>query len=241
MGRARSPRRDEALRQFIKSNGQMMPKEIAELLNVPSDRIRKWKLEDKWDEVLAMPAEMRNIPKKKGPPYGSKNALGNKGGRGGPFGNQNAKGHGCKKGNTNGQITGEYTKICLATLTPEEKDIFFGIDEDPLKIISDNIRLLMIRERRMLINLEDLKKQKEVVEIDEHMVLKKGDDVKNPSIKEMTKRRRLLIDKIIACEDAITRVQEQLMRTIERQQKLINDMQEKATAVTNNITFSFER
>ena len=93
----------------------------------------------------------------------------------------------------------------------------------------------------MLINLEDLKKQKEVVEIDEHMVLKKGDDVKNPSIKEMTKRRRLLIDKIIACEDAITRVQEQLMRTIERQQKLINDMQEKATGVTNNITFSFER
>ena len=93
----------------------------------------------------------------------------------------------------------------------------------------------------MLINLEVLKKQKEVVEIDEHMVLKKGDDVKNPSIKEMTKRRRLLIDKIIACEDAITRVQEQLMRTIERQQKLINDMQEKATGVTNNITFSFER
>ena len=241
MGRKRSPRRDEALRRYAQSNGALKPKEIGDLLGVPADRIRKWKLEDKWDEILAQHPANRNISKHIGAPYGNKNALGNRGGKGGPYGNKNAVGKGAAKGNTNGQTTGEYTRICLETLTQEEKDIFFGIKEDPLKIISDNIRLLMIRERRMLFNLEDLKKQKEVVEIDEHIVLRKGDDPANPSVREVTKRKRLLIDKIIACEDAITRVQEQLMKTIERQQKMLTEMQEKATGTTNSITFSFKR
>ncbi len=241
MPRKRSPRRDEALRRYLQSKGKMRPKEIGDLLGVPADRIRKWKMEDKWDEVLTMHPDGIKPVKHIGAPYGNKNALGNRGGKGGPYGNKNALGHVGVKGNTNSQITGEYANICLETLTQEEKDIFFGIKEDPLKIISDNIRLLMIRQRRMLFNLEELKKQKEVVEIDEHIVLRKGDDPSNPSVREVTKRKRLLIDKIIACEDAITRVQEQLMKTIERQQKMLADMQEKATGTTNTITFSFKR
>ena len=241
MGRKRSPRRDEALRRYVQSKGTLNSREISDQLGVSADRVRKWKMEDKWDDILAQHPENKDMGKHIGAPYGNKNALGNRGGKGGPYGNKNAAGKGGAKGNTNGQTTGEYTKICLETLTQEEREIFFGIKEDPLKIISDNIRLLMIRERRMLFNLEDLKKQKEVVEIDEHIVLRKGDDPANPSVREVTKRKRLLIDKIIACEDAITRVQEQLMKTIERQQKMLAEMQEKATGTANSITFSFKR
>lgn len=241
MGRKKGPRRDEALRQYVKSNGEMTVSQIATFLGVTPNTVRTWRREDKWDEVLALPPEERKLPTHIGPPFGSKNALGNKGGKGGPYGNKNAVGRRAGKCGTNNQITGEYSQIYLETLTPEEKKIFWGIREDPMEIISHNIRLLMIRERRMLANLESLKQQKEVVETEEHVVLRKGDVPTSPSVREITKRKRLLIDKIIACEDAITRVQEQLMKTLERQQKMLADAQEKDNGVTNNITFSFKR
>ena len=241
MGRARNPRRDEALRQYVKSGGEMQPCEIGKLLGIPANRVRKWKSDDKWDEVLALPPEQRNIKKKIGPPFGSKNALGNRGGKGGPIGNQNAKGNGAPKGNTNALKTGEYATISLETLTQEEKDMFFSVDDDPVRVINDRIKFFMIRERRMLIELNKLKQQKEVIETDEHVVLRKGDTIETPSIREMTKRHRLLIDKIIAAEEALTRVQDRLLRAIEQQQKLIQTMREDLAAEKDVVVFSFER
>lgn len=58
--------------------------DIAKELGVSDSLIRKWKFQDKWDEIP--------IKRPRGAPKGNKNAVGNKGGA--PKGNQNALKHG---------------------------------------------------------------------------------------------------------------------------------------------------
>ena len=95
MARTRSPDRDKAFEIWKESNGKKKLKDIATELSLSDTQIRKWKNQDKWDEKLkvTLPNTNSNVTKKKGPPYGSKNALGNKGGAA-PKGNQNAVKHG---------------------------------------------------------------------------------------------------------------------------------------------------
>lgn len=60
MGRPRKPERDQALQQYLDSDGNISTKELAVAAGVPEARIRKWKSEDKWEECL------KNRPRKKG-------------------------------------------------------------------------------------------------------------------------------------------------------------------------------
>ena len=48
MARQRDPRRDEAKRIWLESNGEKQLKEIASELNVSDSQVRKWKSQDKW-------------------------------------------------------------------------------------------------------------------------------------------------------------------------------------------------
>lgn len=237
---ARNPRRDEALRMYIRASGDITPKEISEFLKVPAVRVRKWKCEDKWDRILALPPEERNIPKHRGPAFGSKHALGNRGGKGGPIGNKNAKGAGF--GNKNGQKTGEYTAISLDTLTDEEKKLYDKIADDPLSLLDERIRLLAIRERRMMQILDRIKKEKALIEeTEEHVLLQKWDNRDSPSVKEMTKRKQALVDKIVMVEDAITRVQDRLLRAIDQKSKMLKERTAKEDNGTGGVTFEFKR
>lgn len=70
MGRPRKPERDQALQQYLDSDGNISTKELAVAAGVPEARIRKWKSEDKWEECL------KNRPRKKGGQHGNKNAAG---------------------------------------------------------------------------------------------------------------------------------------------------------------------
>lgn len=239
MGRTRNPRRDEALRQYILSSGTKKPKEIAEFLKVPPSQVRKWKTEDKWDELLALPPEKRNLPKKRGPGYGNKNAVGNKGGHG-VIGNKG--GHGAPIGSKNAEKTGEYSTITLDTLSDEEKILYNSIADDPMVLIDENIRLLKIRERRMLWNLENIKSEKDALTIEEtHVVWEKGDAQDSPTRREITKKKQLLIDKIISCEEAITRVQDKLLKAIETKQRMLKEQAEQVGGNQNAIQFTFDR
>ncbi|BBI32029.1 hypothetical protein KCTCHS21_14280 [Cohnella abietis] len=69
---------------FLKDRS-LKPKQIADAVGVTSALVRKWKSLYKW-EGMAEP--------RRGPPRGSKNAIGNKGGKGGPLGNDHAVKHG---------------------------------------------------------------------------------------------------------------------------------------------------
>lgn len=239
MGRTRNPRRDEALRQYILSGGTKKPKEIAEFLKMPPSRIRKWKVEDKWDELLALPPEKRNIPKRMGAAYNNKYAVGNKGGHG-VIGNKG--GHGAPIGSKNAQKTGEYSTITLDTLSDEEKILYHSIANDPMILVDENIRLLKIRERRMLWNLESIRTEKDALTIEEtHVVWEKGDPQDSPSRREITKKKQLLIDKIITCEEAITRVQDKLLKAIETKQRMMSELAEKEGSHNDTIQFTFKR
>lgn len=153
MARPRDPRRDEAKKIWLEANGNMKLTELADQMGVTSSTIRKWKATDRWDEELkgSAPKRKRSAPKR-GAPKGSRNAVGNKGGRA-PPGNKNAVGNSggaAPVGNKNALVTGEYESILYDTLTDEEQALFEMIDTSPLSQIEEDIRILSIRERRMM-------------------------------------------------------------------------------------------
>lgn len=85
VARERSTNRKKALQLWLKSGRQMKLVDIASELGVSDVLVRKWKFQDKWDEIPAK--------RPRGAPKGNKNAKGNKGG-GAPPGNTNAMRHG---------------------------------------------------------------------------------------------------------------------------------------------------
>ena len=94
LARARNPKRDEAKRIWLESNGNKPLVEIAKELDCSASQIRKWKSLDKWDAELkgSVPIEKERYQSMKG----NSNAEGNKGNSRAspPKGNQNARTHG---------------------------------------------------------------------------------------------------------------------------------------------------
>lgn len=85
MARKPNPKRAEALKIWLKSGREKKLVEIAKELEVSDGLIRKWKSQDRWDDIPD------NGPRR-GAPYRNKNAVGNNGGA--PLNNQNAVTHG---------------------------------------------------------------------------------------------------------------------------------------------------
>src|SRR5690606_24636193 len=79
-----------------------------------------------------------------------------------PMANGRCRMHGGKstgppKGNKNALKTGEYETIWLDTLDTEERELYNLINTDVLKQIEEELRLITIRERRMLQRREKLR------------------------------------------------------------------------------------
>ncbi|WP_338368031.1 phage terminase small subunit, partial [Enterococcus faecium] len=145
MARKRDPRRDEAFELFKKFNGTITNREISEKLSVPEKTISAWKSRDKWNEVLrkdecSTSNNECSTTNKGGAPIGNQNAIGNKG-------NSRAS---PPKRNKNALKTGEYETIFFETLSDEEKDIYSSLNDDPSFVLSEEIRLLKIRQFRMM-------------------------------------------------------------------------------------------
>jgi len=158
MARPRNPDRDRAFEIWKGSGGAAKLKDIANEIGIPDSRIRKWKTEDNWDEKIkecsdsnkgAIINSNRSAPKPGAPkgsqnakghgaPKGNKNALGNKGGNGGPVRNKNAV------------TTGEHESIWFDCLTEEEQMLCNAINTDTFVQIEGDIRLITLRERRMM-------------------------------------------------------------------------------------------
>jgi len=211
MARARNPQREEALRIYTESGGKIKLAEIAERLGLPANRIRKWKAEDKWERH-----------KKGGAPARGGGGPAPRGGRGGSaaVGNKNGVGHGAPRGNQNAVTTGEYSAIWMHALDDDERRLCESVDKDPLSLIDETIQLLSLRELRMLTRIEELRNQKDIAEHEDVFVYTKDNPTGRRKVR--TKHTKLLIDKIILVEEALTRVQEKKLRAIETKQKLLN-------------------
>ncbi|EKJ5004579.1 small subunit of terminase [Enterococcus faecalis] len=222
MARKRDPRRDEAKKLWLDSGGKKVLKELASELNVSDSQIRKWKSVDKWAEELKgnVTKSNSNVTNKGGAPPGNKNAKGNKGGS-------------PPKGNKNAIKTGEYETIFADMLSDEERAIYSNLNDDPFFILEEEIRILKIRQYRMLKRIKDaevglndeeverlqqLRKVKEPSVIDGKMVTVKREVLKDVQVTRKTFRK---LDDILAIEEALTRISNQLTKAIKQQNALL--------------------
>jgi len=209
MPRERSPNRQLAFEMWRNSDGKMLLKEIAAELTVSDSQIRKWKNQDKWNERLKgnVTKPKGNVTKRvSGAPKGNKNAVGNLGGSGGPAGNKKAV------------VTGEHETIWMDALDIEERVLFHTVNTDVIAQIEQEIRLLEIRERRMLLRIQLLQAGPEMVVSDTS-----ESEQDNPQFgtgTSKTKNSEASVDRIQRIEEALTRVQDKKAKMIELRHKI---------------------
>jgi len=220
VSRERSPKREKAFKLWCESGRARKLSSIAKELGLKPEMVRKWKYIDSWDERLD-PKRRR-----KGAPDGNKNAVGNKGGPGGPARNQKAL------------KTGEFATIWLDALEDDEREILFDVETDPITQIENAIRLLELRERRMLQlrakiisgwDDTDVVSTSQLVEEDEaefNIIDHEGNvstmSVKQPRFKEVHKvvKSSNQLDKVLAIEEALTRIQDKKGKFIDLLNKI---------------------
>ncbi|HAQ4376097.1 phage terminase small subunit [Enterococcus faecium] len=224
MARKRDPRRDEAKKIWLESNGEKQLKEIASELNVSDSQVRKWKSQDKWSAELKSNVTngKSNVTNQGGAPIGNQNAKGNKG-------NSRAS---PPVGNKNALKTGEYETIFFETLSDEEKDIYSSLNDDPSFNLSEEIRLLKIRQLRMMKRIQQAEaglNDEEVERLQQLRNIKTPLDIggKKLEIKrevmqdvQITRKKRRKIDDILSIEDSLTRISNQLSRAIKQLSEL---------------------
>lgn len=236
MARKRDPRRDEAKKIWLESNGEKQLKEIASDLNVSDSQIRKWKSQDKWSAELKsnVTNAKGNVTNQGGAPFGNQNAKGNKG-------NSRAS---PPKRNKNALKTGEYETIFFDTLSDDEKDIYSSLDDDPSFVLSEEIRLLKIRQLRMMKRIKEAESGLNDEEVDRLQQMRKiktpiEKDGKKLEIKrevmqdvQVSRKTYRKIDDILSIEDALTRISNQLTKAIKQLNALATE--ESRNKVYNN-------
>lgn len=181
--------------------------DIASQLGIPEGTVRSWKNRHNWDCNVAK--EKCNVAKRKGGQPGNKNAEGH-GGTGPPQ-------------NKNAVKTGEFETLFFDTLNPEEKQLASLIQPDKDQLLLQEIRLLTVREHRMLKRIESLRKleeQEPAAGSDEEnippgmSVTEYSSGIEKGKPTELKKYEGIL-GQIQAIEDALTRVQARQQKAIE--------------------------
>lgn len=153
MPRARSPNSIEAERMYHEG---MLLVEIAKKLNVPSGTVRRWKSTQNWE---ANGGKSGKTSKKKQSERSEKKKANVRKKQGAPIGNKNAAGHGAPEGNGNALKHGGYSAVYWDTLTEEEKEMIDNAPSDEETLLTEQIRLFAVRERRLM---KAIKKYSEV-------------------------------------------------------------------------------
>ena len=194
-------------------------KDITEKLSIPLNTLKSWRKRYDWQRGGAT---LRVQPNNRGAPKGNQNAIGNKG-------NSRAS---PPVGNKNALKTGEYETIFFETLSDEEKDIYSSLNDDPSLVLSEEIRLLKIRQLRMMkriqqaeagLNdeeierLQQLRKIKTPIEKDGRKLEIKRDVMQDVQVSRKTHRK---IDDILSIEDSLTRISNQLAKAIKQMNEL---------------------
>ena len=176
-------------------------KQIAEKYGVTYNEVLYLVRKNKWKRES-------NLSKVK---KGNKNAVGNKGGPG------------AEKGNTRALITGEYETIYDELLTDEEKAIMRQKElYDKKYQIMSEIKILSVRERRILKKIQDLQSGKEMSIV--RMSKSSSNSVAYKNNGTMTTTESESTTNIIQrFEDALTRVQEAKRRYLDSYHRIDND------------------
>lgn len=191
MPRGRSPNRNKAYEIYRQHGGKITNRKIAEILNEDEKVIAVWKSRDHW-KVVQQSAESCTTKTRGGQP-GNKNAVGH-GGTGPP-------------GNKNALKTGEFETLLFDCLEPEEKELAAAVPADKEQLLLQEIRLLTVRERRMLKRIADLKKQ-------DFTTVKKKKGTEKDKWTNLNEEHAVL-GQIQSVEDALTRVQGRKQKAIE--------------------------
>lgn len=147
----RSAERKEAERLFLESKGSMKLVEIAERLNLPDNKIRKWKSLDGWEAKLRSASGKNSKKKQVERSTSGKGSVPPK--RGAPKGNRNAVGN---RGNPNPNpppdrtIHGGYKPVFMDALDEDERKLVGSIPENEEVLLIEQIKLASLRERRIL-------------------------------------------------------------------------------------------
>lgn len=181
--------------------------DIASQLGIPEGTVRSWKNRYNWDCNVAK--EKRNVEKRKGGQPGNKNAEGH-GGTGPPR-------------NKNAVKTGEFETLFFDTLNPEEKQLAAMVQPDKEQLLLREIKLLTVREHRMLKRIEALRRleEREPAAGSEEESIPPGMSVTEYSSGiekgKPTELRKYegILGQIQAIEDALTRVQARQQKAIE--------------------------
>lgn len=179
--------------------------DIANQLGIPEGTVRSWKNRYNWDCNVAK--EKRNVAKRKG----------------GQPDNKNAEGHGAPLKNKNAVKTGEFETLFFDTLNPEEKQLAAMVQPDKEQLLLQEIRLLTVREHRMLKRIESLRQleEQESETGDDGEIIPSGMSVTEYSSGiekgKPTELRKCegILGQIQAIEDALTRVQARQQKAIE--------------------------
>ncbi|QDS32515.1 hypothetical protein [Brevibacillus brevis] len=150
-------------------------------------------------------------------------------------------GGGAPQRNTNAVKTGEFQSIWMDALTPEQAEVLETISLDPLQQADEEIRLITLREREMLLRIRDLNagrtdKQRRILQ--KRATIKdpiKVDDEKTGGTKTVVLTREELvtaeieeteyraIEDILAVEEALTRVQDKKLKAIQLKAQLLSN------------------
>lgn len=135
---------------------------------------------------------------------------------------------GAPKRNKNAVKTGEHETIWLDQLEAEEQALFERVKTDVLAQLDEEIRLVSIRERRMLQRIAALREHMMTV-VEESEVHERNaameydpeiDDVKAVDVVKTTKKKTGTLGQIQNIEEALTRVQAQKTRLLELKHKV---------------------
>lgn len=216
VARSRRPERDKAYQLWIESGKTRALKDIASELGVSDVQVRKWKSQDNWEgkEKGTLPKQTKsNVPKKKKA-------------RGGQPGNHNAEGHGAPPGNKNNFRHGLYEELYWDVLDEDEKQMIeaMRLDEEE-DLLVEQIKLLTVRERRLLRRIEEQQQNTGGLALDSVVSRKleiRGnivyDDEQTQT--ETTTRTISTFEVIQKLEAELTRVQGRKTRCIEALNKL---------------------
>lgn len=200
MARAPDPKAAQAKEMFLAGKKLI---EIAETLGVPEGTVRSWKNRYGWANATLQKPK-RNVARKRGGQPGNKNAVGH-GGTGPP-------------GNKNAVTTGEFETLLFDCLEPEERRLADAVPADKEQLLLQEIRLLTVREYRMLRRIEALKRTEEYFDNGEPAagmtVVSRKTGIEKDHETDL-KEFRGKLGQIQAVEDALTRVQGRKQRAIE--------------------------
>lgn len=245
MSRQRNPKRDESRKLYLESRGELMPKDIAKMLDVSPSMISKWKSQDKWEAILngEIPDLPYDSPNGKGKTEsngkGKRNRQNYQAPKGNQFAKENKGNTKPKTGNKNAVKHGLYETISFDFLDKDEKDMVVNMlsnEYDPLMNINETIVELRIRQRRMMRRIQELEDNLTEIEKDTLSIsrLRKGRtidivdgniiEVPEEVLKEVERHETSYrkINDILLIEEALTKVTDSLLRAI----KTRNDIEE---------------